>query len=667
MDVSPQVFVVMPYGIKPIGRTDNAGKAGGSNRKVDFDAVYHELIAQALRGAGYEPFRADEEPAAGSILMDMHFELVTSEFVLADISITNANVFYELGIRHGVTPRGTIALHAGWQNRPFDVFPERTFHYDGSLFQVPPLKTQDRTSRLTLELKRLTDVLKKAFASDGRTVSSPVYAALPGLREVNWETIETARVKYFRGALDHSRERIEVARRLSRPGDILTLSQEAPTRYHERKYKLELARGFIDLGQFQFARRILDELVAAAPDDLPVNTQLCFVLNRLGDVRLAQARVENVLKRHTGDPDAQGAFGRIQKDLWRARWRDEPDERKRRSKALRYQALAEAATRCYAHAFLRNPGEYYTGINVLTLTKLTSFLRNVQSASGVLADGMVMDDLAASVRVSAMAAARRTTAAAAAGGWNDEQIWAEATLGELALLEGQFDESLAHYRAAASLERITQFQISSMLDQLELLRSLGYYGEHVSGIIKLLEDLRQDHLGRPIGNVVVGCGLGHNASMSKDRETALPERLRGMFEKHRIGEGDLCILGGLNYPEVVLGETCIQRGTEVHLLLPADPTACSEELVAKQPHLTGALTRRLFALAKRSKVFEQGRTLGKCPDDMAVVVRNRRWIVNTARTTPRTDRLFAIVCRDDGIVDEFANQLKVYGAKELSV
>jgi hypothetical protein len=249
MDVPPRVFVVMPYGIKRIGLTDNAGRAGGSRREVDFDAVYRELIAQALKGAGYEPFRADEEPSAGSILLDMHFELVTSEFVLADISIVNANVFYELGIRHGVTPRGTIALHAGWQNRPFDVFPERTFHYDGSLFQVPLQKIRDRISRLALELKRLTGVLKKAFASDSRTMSSPVYAALPGLREVNWERVETARVKYFRGALDRSRERIEVARRRYRPGDILTLSQEAPTRYHERKYKLELAGGFIDLGQ----------------------------------------------------------------------------------------------------------------------------------------------------------------------------------------------------------------------------------------------------------------------------------------------------------------------------------------------------------------------------------------------------------------------------------
>jgi len=43
-------------------------------------------------------FRADQEEAAGDIRRDMFFELVTGDIVLADISILNANVFYELGV-----------------------------------------------------------------------------------------------------------------------------------------------------------------------------------------------------------------------------------------------------------------------------------------------------------------------------------------------------------------------------------------------------------------------------------------------------------------------------------------------------------------------------------------------------------------------------------------
>ena len=41
----------------------------------------------------------------------MFFELVTADFVLADISMINANVFYELGVRHGVAERGVLMIH----------------------------------------------------------------------------------------------------------------------------------------------------------------------------------------------------------------------------------------------------------------------------------------------------------------------------------------------------------------------------------------------------------------------------------------------------------------------------------------------------------------------------------------------------------------------------
>ena len=65
----------------------------------------------------------------------MFFELVTADAVVADISIVNPNVFYELGVRHGIAMRGVFMIHAGWSKRPFDVAPDRTFSYDGKLFE----------------------------------------------------------------------------------------------------------------------------------------------------------------------------------------------------------------------------------------------------------------------------------------------------------------------------------------------------------------------------------------------------------------------------------------------------------------------------------------------------------------------------------------------------
>ena len=42
---------------------------------------------------------------------DMYFELVTADVVLAEVSILNANAFYELGVRHGVAPHSMLIIH----------------------------------------------------------------------------------------------------------------------------------------------------------------------------------------------------------------------------------------------------------------------------------------------------------------------------------------------------------------------------------------------------------------------------------------------------------------------------------------------------------------------------------------------------------------------------
>jgi len=118
------VFVAMPFDAKEV-------KAGVI---VDFDEVYSTLIAPALQKAGCVPFRADQEEGAGDIRTDMFFELVTADAIVADISILNANVYYELGVRHGVTPRGVFMIHGGWGKPPFDIASDRRFEYNGKLF-----------------------------------------------------------------------------------------------------------------------------------------------------------------------------------------------------------------------------------------------------------------------------------------------------------------------------------------------------------------------------------------------------------------------------------------------------------------------------------------------------------------------------------------------------
>ena len=98
----PLCFVLMPFGKKPDG-------SGGA---VDFDAVYRELIAPAIDTAGLEPLRADEESTGGIIHKPMFERLILCEFAVADLTTANANVFYELGVRHAVRPWSTVLVFA---------------------------------------------------------------------------------------------------------------------------------------------------------------------------------------------------------------------------------------------------------------------------------------------------------------------------------------------------------------------------------------------------------------------------------------------------------------------------------------------------------------------------------------------------------------------------
>jgi len=76
-----------------------------------------------------ECVRADEEHVGGIIHKPMFERLVLCEYAVADLSTANANVHYELGIRHAVRPFSTVLTFAEGFRLPFDLGPMRGVHY----------------------------------------------------------------------------------------------------------------------------------------------------------------------------------------------------------------------------------------------------------------------------------------------------------------------------------------------------------------------------------------------------------------------------------------------------------------------------------------------------------------------------------------------------------
>jgi hypothetical protein len=91
----PTCFVVMGFGKKTDFET---------GRVLDLDASYQALIKPAVEAAGLKCIRADEIKHSGLIDDPMYEQLLTADVVVADLSTSNRNAIYELGVRHALRP-----------------------------------------------------------------------------------------------------------------------------------------------------------------------------------------------------------------------------------------------------------------------------------------------------------------------------------------------------------------------------------------------------------------------------------------------------------------------------------------------------------------------------------------------------------------------------------
>ena len=121
-------FVIMAIGDQYVGTevVASEGKLRG---------VYEDVIKPALLQANpdLEVVRADETNDQGTITTDILTKLMYSDFVVADITYPNPNVYYELGVRHACRPGTIIIRHEESQSyTPFDISHQRYISYDSS-------------------------------------------------------------------------------------------------------------------------------------------------------------------------------------------------------------------------------------------------------------------------------------------------------------------------------------------------------------------------------------------------------------------------------------------------------------------------------------------------------------------------------------------------------
>jgi len=335
----PLCFVLMPFG----------RKSDATGTTIDFDAVYGQLIAPAIRAAELEPVRADEEMTGGIVHKPMFERLILCDYAVADLTFANANVFYELGVRHAVRPHSTVLVFASGTRLPFDVELDRGLPY--------PLRPEGTPTELETARKRLTERL---LAARDASVDSPVFQLIEG-----FPLIDRLKTDVFRDQVRYSatwKERLARAR-------VEGLDEVRAAQGRLENLQDVEAGILIDLFLSFRAVKGYEEMVSLAermPRPLAktplVREQLGLALNRLGRRDEAERVLLALIEERGASSETYGILGRVYKDLW--------EEATAAGEEFLAGGLLEKAVDAYLAGFEADWRDAYPGINAVTLMEI---------------------------------------------------------------------------------------------------------------------------------------------------------------------------------------------------------------------------------------------------------------------------------------------------------
>ena len=338
-------FVLMPFG----------KKADVSGTLIDFDAVYRDLIAPAIREAGLDPIRADEEMTGGIIHKPMFERLIFCKFAVADLTTANANVFYELGVRHSVRPWSTVLLFSkGGSQLPFDVAPLRAMPYT----LTPEGTPADLDATKEALAKRLAKAREAASAEPSK--DSPVYELVE-----NYPDIDHTKTDVFRERVEYSvKQKKNLAAAREQGADALRAAEKelGDLKSVESGVLIDLFLSYRSVKAWDDMIGLVERMPRELASTVMVREQLGLALNRAGRGDEAEKVLLDLIENRGPSSETYGILGRVYKDRWEAAAKG--------GKSLQARGLLDKAIDAYRKGFEADWRDAYPGINAVTLMEL---------------------------------------------------------------------------------------------------------------------------------------------------------------------------------------------------------------------------------------------------------------------------------------------------------
>ncbi len=289
----PICFAIMPF------RTKDTGATPPAPATVDFDALWEKALLPLIEQLGYQPVRADQD-LGGMIIKQMLERLYFSDLVLADLTLPNGNVYYEVGVRHAAKPDNCVLISADWSRQLFDLNQIRQARYP-----LPEGRLTDEAA------KAIRDALRSSI-NELRRGATPVYQTLPGYPE----QVRPDRATVISEFLDQvSAFQAEVrAVRASPAKDRKSLALTLRDRHPAAQMRLpgmvvDLVNLLRDCADWPDTLAYIDALPAEFRELTLIQEQRCLALSKTGDHADAIGALEELIRLKGETPERHGLIG----------------------------------------------------------------------------------------------------------------------------------------------------------------------------------------------------------------------------------------------------------------------------------------------------------------------------------------------------------------------
>jgi hypothetical protein len=464
MGDQPLCFVLMPFGKKP-------DPAGGAD--IDFDCIYKAALEPGIKDAGMIPIRADEEELGGIIHQAMYERLLVCDFAVADLTASNPNVLYELGIRHAARPRTTLTVYAAQKPLPFDVALLRTESYElGEGNSLPDAHAERLRQRVRDRLREL-----RRLAQEGSPGDSPLFQLVRGWAPA---PLALAAAQSFHAQLKANEElkkRLSDIRARSNVKERKTdnLAELAAIRTQvlgsstmDVGVLTGLMLGHRALSDWTGMIEVYGQLPELLQQQVTVRQMLAFAHNRRAedghdpaDRQRALDILEELRKEQGPTSETSGLIGRIYKSQW--------EEARARGELANARGYLKQAIASYVEGFEADWRDIYPGINAVTLL-------HVQG-----------DEAALEKKRRLLPVVRFATEQRLHG--RSPDYWDHATLLEIAVLEN--DAERARDVLSAALAAATEtWQQQTTANNLRIIeRAHQERGDEVSWLSEIIDEL----------------------------------------------------------------------------------------------------------------------------------------------------------------------------------